>query len=188
MAKKDGGHRRHSSIIAYRVFEARLVIFVVFAELCMIDADDDIQPGNRHSMRRVGKYLMMAAGALCVVLAVLGIFLPLLPTTPFLLLAAFLFARSSSSFYDWLIMNRWFGEYIRNYREGRGIPLRQKISTILILWMTIVLGVWLVPVIWSRLGMIAIATGVTVHLLRMKTYRPEDQPKPVKDESISETC
>jgi uncharacterized membrane protein YbaN (DUF454 family) len=139
-------------------------------------------------MKKIGKYLMMAAGALCVVLAVFGIFLPLLPTTPFLLLAAFLFARSSSSFYNWLITNRWFGEYIRNYREGRGIPLRQKISTIAVLWVTIAFGVWLVPVIWSRLGMIAIATGVTVHLLRMKTYRAEEQPKPLRDESVRETC
>jgi len=72
-----------------------------------------------------------------VALAVLGLFLPVLPTTPFLLLAAVCYARSSERFYHWLMTNRWFGEYIRNYREGRGIPLKQKVLTISLLWVTI---------------------------------------------------
>ena len=64
-------------------------------------------------------------------------FVPVLPTTPFLLLAAICYARSSERFYHWLLNNRWFGEYLKNYREGRGIPLREKTLTVLALWLTI---------------------------------------------------
>ena len=76
-------------------------------------------------MKRLTRVLLIAGGNLCVALAVLGLFLPVLPTTPFLLLAAVCYARSSERFYHWLVTNRWFGAYIRNYREGRGIPLWQ---------------------------------------------------------------
>ena len=64
-------------------------------------------------------------------------FVPLLPTIPFLLLAAACYARSSERFYHWLLNNRWFGSYIRNYREGKGVPLKVKIFTIALLWIVI---------------------------------------------------
>ncbi len=118
--------------------------------------------------------LLVVLGTLCVVLAVLGMFLPVLPTTPFLLLAAICYAHSSERFYHWLITNRWFGDYIRNYREGRGISLKQKVLTISLLWLTIgVTSVFLISQWWLRLVMVVIAVGVTIHLLRIKTYRPE---------------
>ena len=69
-------------------------------------------------MENLKKNLLIAAGTLCVVLGVIGMFIPVLPTTPFLLLAAVCYGRSSKRFYHWLLTNRWFGEYIRNYREG----------------------------------------------------------------------
>ena len=70
-------------------------------------------------------------------IGILGIFIPVLPTTPFFLLAATLYAKSSKRFYDWLLSNRFFGKYIKNYREGKGITLKIKISTIALLWITI---------------------------------------------------
>ena len=76
------------------------------------------------------RWLLISAGTVSVLLGILGIILPLLPTTPFLLLAAASYAKSSEKFYNWLINNRFFGNYIRNYREGKGIPLRVKISAI----------------------------------------------------------
>ena len=72
-------------------------------------------------MHSLIKIILISVGSLSVLLGILGIFLPLLPTTPFLLLAALCYSRSSERFYQWLVTNRWFGEYIRNYREGRGI-------------------------------------------------------------------
>lgn len=120
------------------------------------------------------KALLVVLGTLCVVLAVLGMFLPVLPTTPLLLLAAFFYAHSSEKFYHWLITNRWFGDYIRNYREGRGISLRQKVLTLSLLWLTIgITAVFLISQWWLRWVLVAIAAGVTIHLLKIRTYRPE---------------
>ena len=128
-------------------------------------------------MKKPIRTLLIVLGTLCVALAVLGMFLPVLPTTPFLLLAAICYSRSSERFYRWLITNRWCGEYIRNYRDGRGIPLKQKVLTILLLWLTIGSTAWLaVSQWWIRLILFGIAVSVTVHLLRIKTYKPKTQP------------
>lgn len=133
-------------------------------------------------MRSSVRYLFIALGFVSVGLAVVGIFLPVLPTTPFLLLAAFFFARSSPRFYDWLHTNRWFGDYLRNYREGRGIPAREKYVTIGLLWLVITLSaVFAISNWWVRGALAAIAVAVTVHLVRTKTYRRgEDAASPVR--------
>ncbi|MEX5744943.1 YbaN family protein [Massilia sp. X63] len=73
-------------------------------------------------------------GALAVLLGILGLFLPLLPTTPFLLLASWCFARGSERLHGWLLSHRVFGEYLRNFEAGRGIPLKAKIVATLMLW------------------------------------------------------
>lgn len=128
-------------------------------------------------MRGPQRKLFIVLGTLCVALGVLGMFLPVLPTTPFLLLAAACYGRSSERCYRWLTSNRWCGEYIRNYREGRGLPMRQKILTLLLLWLTIGSTVyWALSQWWLRALLIGIATGVTIHLLRIKTYRPDASP------------
>lgn len=125
-------------------------------------------------MGKMARILLISGGIICVVLGFLGIFLPILPTTPFLLLAAFLFTRSSGRFLNWLLSNRWFGAYIKNYREGRGIPAREKAFTILMLWATIGFTVfYIVPAWWVQGILLVIAVGVTTHLLRVKTYRPD---------------
>ena len=126
----------------------------------------------RTSLRPVMRGALIAVGSLAVALGTLGIFLPLLPTTPFLLLAAFCYARSSRRFYDWLLTNRWFGAYIRNYREGRGIALHHKIVALTLLWSTIGFSAaCATDKLWLRLLLLLIATGVTIHLLWIKTYR-----------------
>lgn len=121
---------------------------------------------------RLVRVLLTGAGTLCVALGVVGMFLPLLPTTPFLLLAATCYARSSQRLYLWLMTNRWCGAYIRNYREGRGLPLRQKILTLALLWTMIGAAAVFVVSLWLlRLLLLAIAAGVTFHLLRIPTFR-----------------
>jgi len=79
---------------------------------------------------RFFRYLLIISGTIFLGFGIIGIFLPILPTTPFLLLAAACYARSSKRFYNWLMNNRWFGNYIKNYRDGRGVPLKFKIFTI----------------------------------------------------------
>ena len=122
------------------------------------------------------RYVVIALGFAAVGLALLGIFVPILPTTPFLLLAAFFFGRSSPRFYRWLHTNRWFGAYLTNYREGRGLPRREKILTITALWVAITLSAALaLSSWWARGGLALIAVAVTVHLLRIPTYRSSPQ-------------
>lgn len=129
-------------------------------------------PGPKSGPVRI---VLFVCGALCVALGFLGMFLPVLPTTPFLLLAAFCFARSSSRFYEWLMTNRWCGKYIRNYREGRGLPFRQKVQTLVLLWMTIgISSGFFTSQGWLRIGLLLVAAGVTIHLVRMKTCKPEE--------------
>lgn len=118
--------------------------------------------------------LLVAAGLLCVGLATAGIFLPLLPTTPFLLLAAACFARSSPRLHHWLHANRWFGPYLMAYRRGEGIPLRAKCVTLFLLWVTLGSSIALaVPprLWWVRCLLALIGLAVTVHILRLKTRR-----------------
>ncbi|CAG0943622.1 Inner membrane protein YbaN [Anaerolineae bacterium] len=125
-------------------------------------------------MKKIIKVLLIACGTLCVALGVLGMFVPVLPTTPFLLLAAICYARSSERFYHWLLNNRWFGEYLKNYREGRGIPLREKTLTIIALWLTIgFTTLFVVSAWWMQIILLGIAVGVTIHLVRTKTFIPD---------------
>lgn len=124
--------------------------------------------------QKAKRILLIAAGSLCVLLGIIGILAPILPTTPFLLLAAYLYARSSERFLHWLLTNRLFGRYIDNYRSGRGIPLLQKVLTILALWLTIGLSIlYVVENWWVRGILLIIAIGVSTHLIRVKTYREE---------------
>ena len=120
------------------------------------------------------KGLLISVGILSVGLAVAGIFLPLLPTTPFLLLAAACFIQSSDRLYRWLITHKWFGPYIKNYREHKAITRRAKVVTILTLWG--VLGytaIGVVTVLTARILLLLIGVGVTLHVLGLKTLTPE---------------
>lgn len=118
----------------------------------------------------VKKCLLIAVGSISVALGMLGVFLPLLPTTPFLLLAAACYVRSSDRFYEWLITHKYFGHHIKNYRDGHGIPLRAKIIALSMLWLTIGSSViFFVPFLSVKILLLLIASGVTIHLLRIKT-------------------
>lgn len=108
-------------------------------------------------------------------MGVIGIFVPLLPTTPFLLLAAYLFAKSSPKLYDKLISNKYLGEYIKNYRENRGVRLSHKIAALVLLFISFSYSIiFAVSALWLRILLIAIAAAIATHLLRMKTYKKEE--------------
>ena len=118
------------------------------------------------------RLLLIIAGTFFVALGVLGIFLPLLPTTPFLLLAAACYARSSKRFYHWLLNNKWFGSYIRDYKEKKWIPLKVKIFTVSLLWITIILStIFATDVTFVRIILIIIALCVTIHILSLRTLK-----------------
>ncbi|NLL90087.1 MAG: DUF454 domain-containing protein [Dehalococcoidales bacterium] len=118
------------------------------------------------------RYILIIIGTICVGLGMLGMFLPVLPTTPFLLLAAACYIRSSRRFYCWLINNRFCGKYIQNYRQKKGIPLKLKISVISLLWLTILASaIFIVDLLLVRILLILIAVGVTIHLLKIRTLK-----------------
>ncbi|MDW3713457.1 MULTISPECIES: YbaN family protein [Pseudomonas] len=123
----------------------------------------------RQSRSPAVRYVLLVVGWLAVALGVIGIFLPVLPTTPFLLLAAACFVRSSRRFYLWLVNHRHLGPWIRDYLEGNGIPLKGKVYAIGLMWISIAFSCYLVPLPWARGFMLTSAVLVTLYILRQKT-------------------
>jgi uncharacterized membrane protein YbaN (DUF454 family) len=120
------------------------------------------------------RWILVSCGLVSVTLATIGIVVPLLPTTPLLLLAAACFVRSSDRLYGWLTHHRLFGPYIRNYREHRAVTRVTKVFTLVLLWAAI--GYSAVVVVRSlavRIVLLVIAVGVTVHVLTLRTLTKE---------------
>lgn len=125
---------------------------------------------------RAIRICLIITGTLFVGVGTLGIVLPLLPTTPFLVLAAMCFSRSSERFHNWLLNNKWFGAYIKNYREGKGISLRQKVAVLSLLIFTIGYScIFLLNHIAVRIILVLIAVGISIHILRLPTLRSPKQ-------------
>jgi len=132
------------------------------------------------SKRKSVRILLFVVGSISLFFGIIGIFLPLLPTTPFLLLTAACYIRSSERMYNWFLNNRWFGEYIRNYQSGRGIPLKTKLFAISSMWITMCISVILVAQNIPRIQvtimlvtLIIIGTGVTIHLIKIPTFKKQ---------------
>lgn len=122
------------------------------------------------------KALYVTIGTISLALGILGIFLPLLPTTPFLLLTAALYFKSSQRLYSWLLNQKHLGPYIRNYRENKAIPLRAKIVSVSLMWITMgYCVVFVVPLWWVKVLLLGIAAGVTWHILSFKTLKKQQQ-------------
>jgi uncharacterized protein len=120
----------------------------------------------------LSKWLLMSLGILAMAVGLIGVVVPLLPTTPFLLLAAACFVRSSDTMYGWLTTNRLFGGFIRDYREQRGVTARAKITALALLWGVIgYTALTAVDAAWLRVLVAVVAVAVTIHLLRLKTIR-----------------
>lgn len=131
---------------------------------------DDIPSKPKMSSNRAVRALWIIAGTISLGLGIIGIPLPVLPTTPFLLLAAACYVRGSERMYNWLMRNKWFGKYIRDYREKGGIPLKIKVGAISFLWIAIgITTYFFIQIIWIRIILIAIAASVTYHILSFKT-------------------
>ncbi len=111
-------------------------------------------------------------GFISLALGIIGVFVPLLPTTPFLLLSATLFAKSSPKNYQKLIQKKWLGKYILNYRSGKGIPITAKIFSLLLLWSTIGITIFHYSnYLLATILLILISIGVTIHILWIKTMK-----------------
>ncbi len=120
------------------------------------------------------KYLLITLGSIALLLGFVGIFLPLLPTTPFLLLAAALYFRSSKRLYDWLMNHPRLGVYIKNFREYNAIPLRIKIISVTLVWLTLLnCALFVAEVWWLRLFFVLLAVAISIHILHYKTLKDQ---------------
>ena len=118
------------------------------------------------------KYILAFLGSVALALGIAGIFLPVLPTTPFLLLAAALYVRSSQRLYEWLMSHKHLGPYIKNFRENKAIPLRVKIVSVTLVWVTLLYcAIFVAKEWWMSLIFITIAMCVTAHILHYKTLK-----------------
>jgi hypothetical protein len=139
---------------------------------------NDNNQNENNSLKKIPnkfiRIILIIAGTFSVAIGIIGIFLPLLPTTPFLLLAAALYAKSSLRFYNWLLNNRLFGKYIKNYIEGKGIPLKAKILSISLLWITILYSAFnIINILFVRVILISIAIAVSIHVISIRTIKQE---------------
>ncbi|MYL21598.1 DUF454 family protein [Halobacillus litoralis] len=126
-------------------------------------------------MKQVVKILLIIVGSLSLGLGILGIVLPLIPTTPFLLLTAACYVRSSDRLYNWLMTNKWFGSYIQNYKSGRGLPMKAKISILIMIWFSFLFSAfYIAPNLLMKAGFIFGGCFFTVVIYLTKTYRPEE--------------
>ncbi|MBD3367262.1 MAG: DUF454 family protein [Candidatus Eisenbacteria bacterium] len=143
---------------------------------CYIDTDEGtLSQGAcvstvRSASHPLVRRLLVAVGVVCVGLGFAGVFVPLLPTTPFLLLAAACFIRSSQRFYTWLTTNRFVGSYVRNYMEHRATTMVTKVTSLSMLWIFIGASAVFFTESWIvRALLLVVAVGVTIHLVSLRT-------------------
>jgi len=115
-------------------------------------------------MKRI---LLIMVGWLCVVLATLGVVLPLLPTTPFLLLAAWCFARSSPRFHHWLLHRSWFGSYLRHWQAYRALPKGAKPKAVALIVTTFAISIYFVPLFWVRILLVCMMFALLIMMWRL---------------------
>ena len=118
------------------------------------------------------KIIFTIFGTISLILGIIGIFLPILPTTPFLLLTAALYFRSSPRLYDWLLKHPTLGPYIKNFREHKAIPLRVKIISVSLVWITLLYcALFVADAWWFKLFFVALAIAISIHILHYKTLK-----------------
>lgn len=120
------------------------------------------------------KVILNILGSISLALGVLGIFLPLLPATPFLLLASACYLRGSDRLYSWLMNNRVLGTYIKNIQQRRGIPLRAKVFTIALLWLSLLFSIYKIDILPLQLMLCFIGVTSSALILKMKTLKENE--------------
>lgn len=143
----------------------------------MPQGNDSRSPDNRRA-ERVIRALWVTLGAISLALGIIGIFLPLLPTTPFVLLAAACFARGSERFHGWLLSHPRFGPLVHDWQTHRAIPLRAKWLALSMMWVSMGTTAWLLrakPL--ASFSLLACALAVSVWMVRLPTReRPRGEP------------
>ena len=135
------------------------------------------------------RILYLLLGWFSLLTGIIGIFLPLLPTTPLVLLAAWCFSRSSERFHSWLLNHKFFGPIVSDWQSSDGIPKRSRNRAIVFMWAGMLISILMVSRFWATIGLIAIGTCVSVYLLRMplrteKTDTDKEKPHQTNTNTI----
>lgn len=125
--------------------------------------------GGRQVKSEMLRLILIGVGWFSIACAVVGLFLPLVPSVPFLLLAVFCFSRSSEKFHTWLVEHRHLGPILKDYLVHGGISLKIKAAAVCAIWISFPISAWLVESIWAKVLLLTVAAGVTVYLLLIPT-------------------
>jgi len=119
---------------------------------------------------------LLILGWLSLITGIIGIFLPLLPTTPLVLLAAWCFSKSSERFHHWLMNHKYFGPMVRDWQSGTGIPRKARNRAIILMWMGMGISMIIIGRLWATISLICIGLAVCTYLLRLpiKPEQPDD--------------
>jgi len=112
------------------------------------------------------RYFLIVTGWLSVILGVIGIVMPLLPTTPFILLAGGCFAKSSPRFHHWLVNHSFFGPIINNYQNKQGLPRHVKVRAIVFIWITLSISIYFITFVWAKICIFILGLVLTTILWR----------------------
>ena len=122
-------------------------------------------------MKNLKKKLYIAFGFLVVALAIIGVFIPSLPTVPFLLVALFCFERSSKKYHDMIMNNKYFGPVLQDYYSGKGLTSSVKIKAILFLSCGMIFSIYKIQNLHARIGLAIVWLGVAIHIILLKTKK-----------------
>ena len=124
-------------------------------------------------MKNLKKKIYICVGLLALGLGIIGVFLPVMPTVPFLLVALFCFERSSKKYHDMILNNKYFGKVLRDYYEGKGLTTSVKIKAVLFLSCGMGFSVYRVHNLYLRIMLVLIWAGVALHIILLKTKPKE---------------
>ncbi|MBS3943343.1 MAG: YbaN family protein [Dethiobacter sp.] len=122
-------------------------------------------------------FLLIIAGTLSLLLGIAGIFLPVVPTTPFLLLASACYLRSSKRLYAWLINHKILGSYIYDYLVHKAVKKRTRTGTLIFLWLTLLISIFVSSSVYLKVILVLVGVGVSIHLFTLKTLDQEPKSK-----------
>ncbi len=137
-----------------------------------------IQPNKNHVKSLFLRWVLISSGWISIVCGVIGIFLPIMPTVPFLLLAAACFAKSSERFHNWLMEHNHLGPLLHDYLKGAGIPFRAKLMALSMIWVSFPVSALLfAKALWLKILLVVVAVAVSGYLLLLPTAPPDDSQK-----------
>lgn len=119
------------------------------------------------------RYILITIGLISAIVGFIGIVVPLLPTTPFLLLAAVCFSRSSERFNRWLVSTKVYGEYVESFKRDRGFTLKKKFKILLSLYIVIAFSLYMLDNFYIRIGLLIMVTFQTIVLFTLVKTLPE---------------